>query len=105
EAAHAGDEVALRVVTVLAERLGVGIANAITVFDPDVVALGGGVAEAAGPLLLDPAVATARRFLIPGIGERTEIRLARFGNEAGVRGAALLAANELTEDQTRRVRG
>jgi predicted NBD/HSP70 family sugar kinase len=50
-------------------------------------------------------VATARRFLIPGVGEHTEIRLARYGNDAGVRGAALLAAHELTEDHKRRVGG
>jgi predicted NBD/HSP70 family sugar kinase len=31
----------------------------------------------------------------PGVGERTEIRLARHGQAAGVRGAALLAAIEL----------
>jgi len=38
---------------------------------------------------------TAREFALPGVGERTEIRLARHGDEAGVRGAALLAALEL----------
>jgi len=101
QAALAGDEVARAIVTVLAERLGVGIANVITTFEPDVVAIGGGVAENAGALLLDPAVATARRFLIPGVGDRTEIRLARYGNDAGVRGAALLAAHELDADHTR----
>jgi len=34
---------------------------------------------------------------LPGVGERTEIRLARYGREAGVRGAALLAGLELAE--------
>ena len=97
QAAREGDEAALAALTAIAERLGLGIANAITTFDPDVVAVGGGVAAAAGELLLDPAVATARRFLIPGVGEQTEIRLARYGNDAGTRGAALLAAHELTE--------
>jgi glucokinase len=96
-AARAGDETARGVVTTLGQRLGIGVANVITTFEPDVVVLGGGVAEAAGELLLEPAVATARRFLIPGVGEHTEIRLARYGNDAGVRGAALLAAHELTD--------
>jgi glucokinase len=95
KAARAGDETARELVTVLAGRLGVGIANVITTFDPDVVVLGGGVAAAAGDLLLGTAVETARRFLIPGVGEDCEIRLARYGNDAGVRGAALLAAHEL----------
>ncbi len=59
--------------------------------------IGGGV-SVAGDLLLGPAVEVARRFALPGIGERTEIRLARHGREAGVRGAALLAGLELAEE-------
>jgi glucokinase len=94
EAAKAGDERARELVGLLGRRLGIGIANAIHAFDPDVVAIGGGV-SAAGELLLEPARETARRFLLPGVGTRTDIRLATSGGEAGVRGAALLAANEL----------
>jgi hypothetical protein len=32
------------------------------------------------------------------VGERTEIRIARWGPQAGVRGAALLAKQELLDD-------
>jgi glucokinase len=49
----------------------------------------------AGELLLEPARQTARRFVLPGVGEETEIRLARHGPRAGVLGAALLAGHEL----------
>ena len=81
-------------IRLLGERLGVGIANAINVFDPEVVVIGGGVASA-GESLLAPARQIARRFVLPGVGERTEIRLARHGPKAGVLGAALLAGHEL----------
>ncbi|QEC47660.1 ROK family protein [Baekduia soli] len=94
EAAQAGDADALEAVHILGERLGVGIANAINVFDPEQVVIGGGV-SAAGDLLLEPARAVARRFVLPGVGGRTEIRLARYGPQAGVRGAALLAGQEV----------
>ncbi len=93
QAALDGDDRARLAIRILGERLGIGIANAINVFDPDVVAIGGGV-SAAGDLLLDPAASTARRFVIPGSGTRTEIRLSRYGPAAGVRGAALLARQE-----------
>jgi glucokinase len=93
-AARAGDPDAVAALRLLGERLGIGIANALNTFDPDVVAVGGGV-SAAGELLLDPAREVARRFALPGVGERTEIRLARHGRQAGVRGAALLAGLEL----------
>ena len=93
-AAKAGDREALSLVRLIGERLGVGIANAINTFDPEVVVIGGGVAEA-GELLLGPARETAQRFIVPGIGEETEIRVARYGAHAGVRGAALLAAQQI----------
>jgi glucokinase len=63
----------------------------------DVVVVGGGAARA-GELLLGPARETARRFVLPGVGDQTEIRLARYGPEAGVRGAALLASQEIERE-------
>jgi glucokinase len=95
-AAHEGDPDAIGALRVLGERLGVGIANAINTFDPDEVVVGGGV-SVAGELLLGPAREVARAFALPGVGERTEIRLARHGRDAGVRGAALLAGLELSQ--------
>jgi glucokinase len=96
--AHRGDPDAIGALRVLGERLGIGIANAINTFDPDEVVIGGGVCVA-GDLLLEPARETALRFVLPGVGERTRIRLARHGAHAGVRGAALLAALELSRGE------
>jgi glucokinase len=98
DGAKEGDEVSLALLELLGERLGIGIANAINVFDPDVVAIGGGVSSA-GELLLAAAERVARGFTLPGVGERTEIRLSRHGTEGGVRGAALLAMHELTRSE------
>ena len=81
----------------IGERLGVGIANAINLFDPAEVVVGGGV-SAAGELLLAPAREVAARFTLTGVGTETTIRIARRGPEAGVVGAALIAVQELTED-------
>jgi glucokinase len=94
DAARAGDEQAQEAMRILGERLGIGIANIINTFDPELVVIGGGVSNA-GDLLLDPARRVAGEFVIPGVGTRTEIRLARYGPQAGVRGAALLARQEL----------
>jgi glucokinase len=93
-AAKDGDPEAVRLLSLLGRRLGVGIASAINLFDPEQVVIGGGVAVA-GDLLLEPARESARGFILPGVGTRTEIRLARYGVEAGVRGAALLAGQEV----------
>jgi glucokinase len=94
ERARAGDPDAVDALRVVGERLGVGIANVMNLFDPDLVVIGGGV-SAAGELLRRPAEEAARRLTLPGVGTATRIALARHGVHAGVRGAALLAAQEL----------
>jgi glucokinase len=95
-AAHAGDAAAVRIVEVWAERVGIGIANAINTFDPEEVVIGGGAARA-GELLLEPARRVALGYVVPGLGRRTSIRLAWHGVRAGVLGAALLAAHEVSD--------
>jgi glucokinase len=81
-------------VEIWGQRVGIGVANAINTFDPEEVVIGGGAARA-GDLLLEPAKRVARGYVVPGLGERTTIRLARHGVRAGVLGAALLALHEL----------
>ncbi|MEA2156049.1 MAG: glucokinase [Solirubrobacteraceae bacterium] len=106
DAALDGHPGACAAIELLGRRLGIGIANAINTFDPDVVVVGGG-ASIAGELLLAPAREEARRFTLTGVGTRTEIRRARYGSQAGVRGAALLAGHEALaerEDEQRAAR-
>jgi glucokinase len=93
DGAKAGDADALRVLDIVGQRLGIGIANAINLFDPQEIVIGGGVSTA-GDLLLDPARAVAERYTVPGLGRQTTIRLARHGAQAGVLGAAMVAAQE-----------
>jgi glucokinase len=104
EAAHAGDQAAIRATEIWAERVGIGIANAINVFDPDEVVIGGGGARA-GELLLEPATRIARAYALPGVGTTTTIRFARHGVRAGVLGGALLAMTELETSSAARNAG
>ena len=100
-AARGGDEIAERIVEAWAERIGIGVANAINTFDPDEVVIGGGAALA-GELLLDPATRVAREYAHPGLADHATIRLARHGPRAGVLGAALLAVHELEQSAAER---
>lgn len=93
QAARDGHAGARAAIDLLGRRLGVGIANAINTFDPDLVVVGGGV-SAAGEMLLAPAREEAARFVLEGVGTATRIERARYGPRAGVRGAALLAGQE-----------
>jgi len=96
-AAERGEAGALDALRILGERLGIGIASVLHCFEPPLVCIGGG-ASAAGELLLEPARRVAAAWTLPGVGERTEIRAARWGPQAGVRGAALLARQELFDE-------
>ncbi len=96
KAAENGNPSAQRMVEIWGQRVGIGVANAINTFDPEEVVIGGGAARA-GELLLEPAKRIACGYVVPGLGKRTTIRLARHGVQAGVLGAALLAAHELDQ--------
>jgi len=93
EAAERGDSDAIECLRIVGERLGLAIANALNAFDPELVVIGGGVSTA-GEFLLRPARQVAQEFTMRGLGSKTEIRIARYGVHAGVRGAALLALTE-----------
>ena len=88
--ARAGDGAAVALLRELGEWLGLALSSIVNVFNPDVIVIGGGV-SGAGELILEPArrVVAARALAAPG--EHVEIRAARFGAEAGMLGAALLA--------------
>ena len=91
-AAVEGDPAAVELLADLGVWIGEGVASVAAILDPELVVLGGGVSEA-GVLLIDPALAAFRRQLT-GRGHRPEARfaLAKLGNDAGMIGAADLAA-------------
>ncbi|MGE4427322.1 MAG: ROK family protein [Solirubrobacteraceae bacterium] len=93
DAARGGDAAARETVREIAISLGVGIANAMNIFNPEVVLIGGGV-SAAGELLLGPAREEARRRARPPSSE-ARVEVARFGADAGMVGAGALALEEL----------
>ena len=71
-------------------HLGVGIANIVNLLNPDVVVVGGGVI-AAGEMLLEPARREVRARALSPSRDHVRVVAARFGAEAGMLGAALLA--------------
>ena len=100
-AAQAGDEAALAAFASVGEWLGVGVANLVAAFDPEVVVVGGGL-SAAGDLLLEPARRALRDSLV-GAAHRTVPPVVRagLGPEAGAIGAAELARHRFRTVGTR----
>jgi glucokinase len=85
-----GDPAAVEAVAEVGRHLGAGIAGLLNVFEPEVVVVGGGL-SAAGDLLLEPARAVARERALAPAATTARIEAARFQDEAGMVGGALLA--------------
>lgn len=67
--------------------LGLGLANLLTAFVPDIIALGGGLMKSSS-LFLDRALATMRSKCTQVPNDLTRVTIASLGEDAGVLGAA-----------------
>jgi glucokinase len=92
--ADQGDELATEVLAETGFYLGVGIANLIQLYNPQVLVIGGGIAQS-GRWLFEPLTRTvrARAHMVPASSCR--IVPAELGDDAGVIGGSVLAALEL----------
>ena len=93
ELALSGDPEATEVVATAGGHLGVAFASLANIFDPDVIVVGGGV-SAVGDILLDPAREELASRALPPMN-RTPVKLAELGPDAGMIGAAAMALIEL----------
>ena len=90
QAARDGDAIAREIWDEFAQQLACALMNCCWLLNPQAIVVGGGVAKA-GEVLFDPLNAHLRAQLSPTFGEHLQLLPARFGNEAGMMGAAALA--------------
>ena len=94
-AARRGDPVGQQVCDEYVDYLACGVVNVVNIFQPDTLAIGGGVSNEAEEQLLLPVQQRVARESIPcGRDRRTRIVKAELGNRAGLIGAALLGKNK-----------
>lgn len=91
--AKKGDEVAKEIVDNAMNYLGIGVANAISIFDPEMVIIGGGVSKV-GDILFDTVKKVVNKRCFKSMAEACEIVPAGLGVDAGVVGAVALAILE-----------
>jgi glucokinase len=92
-AAREDDELAREVIEEAGFWLGVALAGLVNALDPEIVLLGGGAAAETAPWMVPAASAAMRqRLLGPDFREIPPIELASLGDDAGMVGAGLLAA-------------
>ena len=90
-AARLGDPVGQQVCDMYVGYLAAGIANVVNIFQPDTLAIGGGVSNESDEQLLHPLQQLVERETIPcSAGKKTRIVKAQLGNQAGIIGAAML---------------
>jgi glucokinase len=85
--AREGDELAVQAIRREGHYLGLGLANLVTLFTPDVIALGGGLMNSSS-LFLDDAVSVMRKLCTQVPAEKTRVTLSSLGAETGLLGAA-----------------
>ncbi len=90
DAMRKGDEEAQKVVNEYLHSVATGLVDIINILQPEVICIGGGISKE-GDYLLKPLKEHAEREMYARYNKvRTEIRIAKLGNDAGIIGAALL---------------
>ncbi len=90
QAAGQGDKVALEEIDRVAGSVGLALANVITLFHPERIALGGGV-SLMGDVLLVPLRASVERYVFGPYRGRYDIHPCALAESAVIAGALLLA--------------
>jgi len=91
QGARAGDGVAISVVRDTAKYIGMAVANLATMFDPEVIVLGGIIASS-GDIMLEAIRTETSRRLMPEQNDQVRIELSTLGDDAVAIGAARAVA-------------
>ncbi len=96
EAASAGDSYSLSIVAKVAEYIGIGLINIITLFVPDMIVLSGGVMKSIDVFMpvINKMIAT-HNIMVPAC--RVNVLPAKLGYNAGLIGAAYLVIKKVPE--------
>jgi glucokinase len=97
-AARAGDTATRAMLEERARYMGIALANLVNIFNPELIVLGGVLAQGQDLLLL-PMESTMRQRAFANLGERVRLQTTSFGRQAGVIGAAALALNAFLYQQ------
>lgn len=93
KAAEAGDEVAIETMAETAYYVGVGVSNAINLINPEMVIIGGGIAQA-GEVLWGPLLRTVEALALKQSRSVCKVVRAELGDDAGIMGGVTLVLQE-----------
>jgi glucokinase len=87
--ARQGDKKALEIFGIVGGNLGVGLANVINILNPEIVVIGGGLANVAG-FLIPSAQKIIKKLALSPKAKNTPVTISKLGGDAGILGAVLL---------------
>jgi glucokinase len=90
EAAQKKDPIAVKIITSAVKYLAMGVANIVSILNPRMVVLGGGLFQS-GDYLLEPIRKKFKNWAQPLAAERVTIELTKLGEDAALFGAGKLA--------------
>ena len=94
KAAQEGDKLAEELIARTGYYIGVGMANLINIFNPEVIVIGGGLSNI-GDMLLEPAFKEAKKRAFKQAYQAVRFARAGLGRNSGVLGAAAFALQEM----------
>ncbi len=89
QAALDGDNLARDVILRAAEYIGIALANVVSLLNPDLIIIGGGVARC-GDLMLDKIRSVTQLYCYPPASSHVRIQCTKMWEKGGIIGAALL---------------
>ena len=94
KAAKAEDTLSIELIADIAEKLGKGLAMLINLFNPELVILGGAVAET-GDYIRLPIKSALNKYALNLVSSDSQLVTSKLGEKAGVLGSCLMARSRL----------
>jgi glucokinase-like ROK family protein len=94
EATKRGDKLAFNIMEKTGEYLGIGIADMINIFNPELIVIGAGVSQA-GDILLEPLKRAVKARALQLSSSMTNIKVSQLGDNAGALGAAIMVLKDI----------
>lgn len=85
EAVHAGDEFSIDLLSTVGTELGKGLATAVHLFNPEVIIIGGLLAEA-GPFISNPIEQAINKYCLSDFKNQLSIHISKLGPKARLLG-------------------
>lgn len=94
DAAQADDVLAIELIAQVGEKLGKGLAVLINIFNPEMIILGGTLAQT-GDYIRLPLRSALNKYSLSLVNNDSQLKMSKLGEKAGVIGGCLMARNKV----------